>query len=152
LPEVSCTALFNLVLGLSLWGSTPVFGAGAVEVTYDRNQDHISVRASDATLSEIFAQLARKAGIESQMAATVTADRVSVDQPARPLVEILRQLLRGYSYTVSYRTDASDHKRLTVVTILGAAGKAAAASVLPPVRHVAVVAGHTRKFAAQSGR
>ena len=124
-------------LVLLLWSSAPAMGAGAVEVVYDRGQDRIGIQAKDVTLSQLFAQLAQKAGIESQIDAAVAADRLSVDQPPRPATKALQQLLRGYNYTLTYRSGAKNSNQIVAVTILGAAGKPGTNTSLPPVQHLA---------------
>lgn len=123
-------------LAMLLWGC-PAIGDGVAEVTYDRYQDRISIRATDVTLSQLLAQLAQKVGIEAQIDATVAGDRLSIDQPSRPAVDVLQHLLRRYSYILHYRADANNHKLLGAVTILGAMGKAGAGISLPPVQHAA---------------
>ena len=122
-------------LGLLLWSSAPAMGADTVEVAYDRNQDRIGIRATDVTLAQIFAQLAQEAGIESEIDATAAGDRLSMDQPQRPTVEVLQHLLRRYSYILHYRTDTKIRRQLGAVTILGPAGKAGSGAYLPPVQH-----------------
>lgn len=125
-------------LALLLWGC-PAIGDGVAEVTYDRNQDRIGIRAADVTLSQLLARLAQKVGIEVKIDATVAGDRLNIDQPSRPTLDVLQQLLRRYSYILHYRSDANNRKLLDAVTILGAMGKAGAGISLLPVQHAAGV-------------
>ena len=124
-------------LCLLLWSSASAMGADVVEVTYDRHQDRITIHAKDVSLSQIFAQLAQKAGIESHIDSAVAGDRLNVDQASRLTSEVLQQMLRGYSYTLTYRSGVRNSKQIAAVTILGAVGKPSAGTSLPPIQYAA---------------
>ena len=108
-----------VVCGFLLWTAAPVMGADFVEVVYDRSQDRISLRAKDATLSQLFAQVAQKSGIESRIDPAVSGDRLSVDQPLGPTTEVFQRLLGNYSYTLHYRAAARNKKYVSAVAIVG---------------------------------
>jgi len=125
-------------LALLLCISTPALSAGEAEIVYDRDQDRLGIQAKDVTLSQLFAQLAQQAGIASQIESTVAADQLSVNQPSRPTMEALTQLLRRYNHILYYRTDSKNRTIISAVTILGAVGKTGGGSTtLPPVQHAA---------------
>lgn len=125
-------------LALLLCISTPALSAGEAEIVYDHDQDQLGILAKNATLSQLFAQLAQQAGIASQIESTVATDQLSVNQPSRPTMDAFTQLLRRYNHILYYRADSKNQKRISSVTILGAVGKTGGGSTtLPPVQHAA---------------
>ena len=103
--------LLKILPGLFLFLSSTAY-AGNVLVDYDASQDRIQVQASNASLTQVLAEIASKTNITIRIDPEVEKI-ISTNLPPQALQQALQKVVKGLSYVIEYNID---EKQQTVVS------------------------------------
>ncbi len=105
-----------LLILCSVVVSAAVF-AQAVELSYDAMTDRIRIRADNASVVELLSRIAATTGIKVEIDLQLVQERISVERDSVPLEQLLRELLRRYSYVLQYG-DQPGMRQVVSLTLL----------------------------------
>jgi len=86
--------------------------AGKVLVDYDASQDLVKIQASNASLTQVLAEIASKTNIIIRIDPAVEK-KISTNLPPQPLRQALQKVVKGLSYVIEYKID---EKQQTVIS------------------------------------
>lgn len=95
--------LTTYLLLLSLLWVVPA-SASNVNIEYDPQQDRIKILASNASLTQLLAQISKQTNMEIQIDPAVEK-KVNFQLPPQSLQQALQKVCKGLSYVIEYRTD-----------------------------------------------
>ncbi len=97
--------------------------AGSVEIVFDRESNRLGIQVSETPLPLLIGQLAEATGIQFQVDASLSEERLSLNRTPVRTEEALRQLLRHYSHIIQYGRDTRGRARIQSVVVLARGDK-----------------------------
>ena len=125
-----CSSSLPVALaGLLLLGAPG--GAGASPLEISRSEAGWTVKATDARVEDVLAQIAERESFAVSMQVGLERPPVDVDVRDASLERVLRDVLRGRNYTIAYREDGD---RLAVARVEVLLPRAGSQAVQKPAR------------------
>ena len=96
-------------LAVFLAAQVSLASSGEIELSYDKQQDRLSIQAHQASLTQVLGRIAAETGMNIRIHPDVQAT-ITLQLPPQPLERAIKQLVRGLSYILEYRTPPGSNK------------------------------------------